>query len=208
MRRMKIAGAGVAGLMVAGLMGGCRVESTKNGDGKNVSISTPFGGVQVKTNDADVMATIGLPAYPGAQMVKKGHGNQDGSADVSVSFGGYQLGVQAASFKTTDAPAKVEAFYRDGLRRYGDVIACRNHAAVGAPIQTAEGLACDNHQGGHVSVTPDASRHSLELKAGSEKRQHVVSIDADGAGTTFELVALDLPGKTDFDGGGSDDMKP
>jgi hypothetical protein len=134
-------------------------------------------------------------------LVKNSDGNKDGSANVSMSFGGYHLGVQAASFQTNDAPDKVEAFYRDGLRRYGDVIACRNHVAVGAPAHTAEGLTCDDdHHHGHVSVDAAASRRELELKAGSEKRQHVVTIHADGAGTKFELVALDLPGDSDFDG--------
>jgi hypothetical protein len=203
MTRMRMTGA--AALMAAALLVGCHVETTKNGDGKNVNISTPFGGMQVKTNGADVMAGIGLPAYPGAQLVKNSNGDKDSSADVSMSFGGFQLGVKAASFKTSDAPDKVEAFYRNGLQRYGDVIACRNHAAVGVPAQTAEGLACnDSHRGGHVSVGADASRHTLELKAGSEKRRHVVSIDADGTGTKFELVALDLPGKSDFDGSSDD----
>ncbi|HEV2619744.1 MAG TPA: hypothetical protein VGU23_07380 [Acidobacteriaceae bacterium] len=199
---MKIAGmvgTGAVGLVAAAaLLAGCHVETAKNGDGKDVSITTPFGGVQVKTG-ADVMAAIGLPAYPGAVPVKNDDGNKDGSANVSVSFGGYHVGVQAASFQTGDAADKVEAFYRKGLARYGDVIACRNHVAVGAPAQTAEGLTCDDDHHGHVSVDAAASKRELELKAGSEQRQHVVTIHADGAGAKFELVALDLPGDRDGD---------
>ena len=202
MKRMRIAGVSAAGLVAAALLlAGCHVESTKDGAGEDVNISTPFGGMQVKTG-SNVMATIGLPAYPGAQMVKNSDGNKDDSANVSMSFGGYHLGVQAASFETTDAPNKVEAFYRDGLGRYGDVIACRNHTAVGAPVRTAEGLTCDDdHHHGHVSVDAEASKRELELKAGSEKRQHVVTIHADGAGAKFELVALELPGDADSDDG-------
>src|SRR5436305_1610294 len=39
---------------------GCRVENNKNGDHKDVKIATPFGGMQVKTNDANVAGELGL----------------------------------------------------------------------------------------------------------------------------------------------------
>jgi len=52
-------------------LAGCHVDEHKNGDSDNVKIETPFGGLQVKTNDAAVLADIGLPAYPGAQPEKK-----------------------------------------------------------------------------------------------------------------------------------------
>src|ERR1035437_6801775 len=61
--------------MATSLLAGCRVESDKHGDSDNVKISTPFGGVQVRTNDAVVLEGIGLPAYPGAQLVKKDKDN-------------------------------------------------------------------------------------------------------------------------------------
>ena len=48
---LRVAGVAAAGLAVA-LLAGCRVESDKHGDSDDVKISTPFGGMQVKTNDA------------------------------------------------------------------------------------------------------------------------------------------------------------
>ena len=36
-----------------------------------MKIATPFGGMTVKTNDAAVMDGLGLPVYPGAELVKK-----------------------------------------------------------------------------------------------------------------------------------------
>jgi hypothetical protein len=205
MRAARIAGLTAAGMALV-LLAGCRVESTKNGDGKNVNISTPFGGMQVNTNGADVMASLGLPSYPGAQMVKKsdGDGNKDDSADVNMSFGGFQLRVKAAKFRSDDSTDKVEAFYRDKLMRYGDVVGCRNHAAVGTPARTSEGLTCDDSHGGHISVDDKVNSHTLELRAGSQQHQHIVTIDADGDGTKFSIVALDLPGKMNFDGGNDD----
>ena len=59
-QRMQVAGVAAAGLAVA-LLAGCRVESDKHGDSDDVKIATPFGGMQVKTNDAVVVEGIGLP---------------------------------------------------------------------------------------------------------------------------------------------------
>ena len=188
-----LAAMGVAAMLVAG----CRVEENRNGDSKDVKIVTPFGGMNVKTNDKDVLASIGLPKYPGAEAVNRDD-DKDRSADVDMSFGDFQLRVKVASFHTDDSTDKVEAFYRDGLRRYGGAIACHDNKPVGSPATTAEGLTCDSKHGGHVNVDDNSSDHQLELKAGSEHHQHIVTIDPDGGGTKFSLVALDLPGNITF----------
>jgi hypothetical protein len=198
MTRFRIAGLSAAAISVA-LLAGCRVESKKNGDGKDVNIVTPFGGMHVNTNDTDVMSSIGLQAYPGAQVVTKDD-DKDSSADVNMSFGGFTLRVKAAKLRSNDAPDKVEAFYRNGLKQYGDVIACRNHVAIGTPVRTAEGLTCSSNQDGHVTVDGSHPTHALELKAGSQQHQHIVTIDPDSGGTRIDLVALELPGKIHFDG--------
>jgi hypothetical protein len=190
-QRMQVAGVAAAGLAVA-LLAGCRVESDKHGDSDDVKIATPFGGMQVKTNDAVVVEGIGLPTYPGAQLVKKD--KDDGSADVNMSFGSFQLRVKAVSYRTGDSPEKVETFYRAGLKRFGDVIACRDNRVVGSPARTQEGLTCDNNNGNHYSVDDKPEKGALELKAGSQQHQHIVEIDAEGGGTKIGLVALDLPG--------------
>jgi len=173
------------------LMSGCRIESDKHGDNDNVKIATPFGGMTVKTNDAAVVDGLGLPVYPGADLVKKDKNN--GAADVNMSFGSFQLRVKAASYRTTDSPDQVTAFYRKSLGRYGDVIQCQHDKPVGTPSRTAEWLTCDNEKGNHVYVNDDESG-KLELKAGSKQHQHIVAIDPEGNGTKFGLVALDLPG--------------
>src|ERR1700761_3515336 len=158
----------VAFAMVAGaiLMVGCRVESDDHGDGKNVKIATPFGGMSVKTDDATVLEGIGLPGYPGAVLVKKDKDkdkDSNGAADVNMSFGSFQLRVKAASYRTPDSPDQVTAFYRKALGRYGDVIQCQNDKVVGTPTSTAEGLTCDNEKHSHVYVNDDESG-KMELK--------------------------------------------
>ena len=131
--------AAVLGILLTGagllLMAGCHVDEQKNGDSDKVRIETPFGGLQVKTNDAAVLADIGLPAYPGAQPEKK-KDKDDGSADVDLNFGSFHLGVKAASYLTPDSPDKVEAFYRGTQSRRRNASARRDGSAVGKPVRT------------------------------------------------------------------------
>lgn len=171
------------------LVAGCHVETDKHGDGDNVKVSTPFGGVQVKTNSADVLESIDLAVYPGAQPEKKDKDN--GAADVNVNFGSFQMRVNAVSYRSDDSPEKVEKFYRGEMKRFGDVVACRDGRAVGQPISTPEGLTCDNEVKNHVNLSNH--KGELQLKAGSKQRQHIVQIDAYGGGTKIGLVALVLP---------------
>jgi len=191
---------GLATMMLAG----CHVRKDQHGDSDNVKISTPFGGLQVKTNDAATAEGLGLPLYPGAELLKKDKDNE--SADVEMSFGKFQMRVKTVSYRTTDPAAKVEAFYRNGLGRFGDVIACRDNRSVGAPVQTHEGLTCNSsdNQQSHYSVDDKPVKGELQLKAGSRQHQHIVALQADGGGTKIELVALDLPSKNSV---GNDDDK-
>jgi hypothetical protein len=180
---------------------GCRVDTDKHGDNENVKVATPFGGVQVKTNNDTGVAGIGLPVYPGAELVKKDKDN--GSADVNLSFGKFQLRIKAAKYKTSDSPDKVTAFYRDALKRYGTVIQCNHDQPVGSPTQTDEGLTCSDGDRKHVEVSADTSGKT-ELKTGSKQHQHIVAIDPDGSGTKFGLVMLDLPGNISIGDSDSD----
>jgi hypothetical protein len=177
---------------------GCRVETHNNGKNEDVKMATPFGNMQVKTDDKVVASGLGLPLYPGAIPVKKDDGGKDsGAADVNMSFGSFQMRIKALSFHSDDAPEKVLAFYRPVLSKYGDVIQCDNDRAVGTPTQTSQGLTCDNKKSNHISVS-DHNSGKHELKAGSEQHQHIVSVDRDGSGTKLGLVALDLPGHLSF----------
>ena len=185
-------------------IGGCRVEEHKDGDNKDVSVATPFGGVKVKTNDAAGVEGIGLPVYPGAELVKK-KDKDNGSADVNLSFGKFQLRVKAASYRTPDTPEQVNSFYRDALKRYGSVIQCNHDQPVGTPTHTEEGLTCSDNDKKHADAdTSSSSSGKIELKAGSKQHQHIVSIEPENSGTKFGLVALDLPMGFSGSGGDSD----
>lgn len=193
------------GMSLAAGLAGCRIHVDKdaNGQEKNVQVDTPFGGVHVNTDQISA-ADLGLPVYPGAEIVKdKDH---DKSADVNMGFGEWTLRVRAVNYATADSQDKVTAFYKKALGRYGDVITCQGNAPVGTPTSTAEGLTCasdGNH--GHVRIDDKdyGSNGGFELKAGSQRHQHIVGFeDRENGKTRFALVALDLPasasgGKTD-----------
>lgn len=183
----------MAVILSMALMAGCRVSGDKHGD-NGVKISTPFGGMQVKTDDTAVLQNIGLPQYPGSTLVK--NDRDKGAADVNMSFGRFHLKVNAASYHSDDAPDMVAAFYRKALEKYGDVIECKNNKPVGTLTRTHEGLTCDDNGHGHISVSDDKSGKT-QLKTGSKRYQHIVEINPDGSGTKFGLIALDLPGDMD-----------
>lgn len=169
---------------------GCRIDTHKNGDGKdNVDIGTPFGSMHVKTDDKAEGVQTGLTPYPGASLVKK-NDDDNGAADISMNFGDFKFGVHAVDLRTTDPEDKVVAFYRKDMARYGDVLTCRGKTAVGTPVRTSEGLTCGSDQ----SHSGDGEKASLELRAGSERHQHIVGVHSEGGNTRIGLVALDLPG--------------
>ena len=190
------AGYMLAGLAIATGIAGCRIHVDKdsNGKEKNVQVDTPFGGVHVNT-DQITAADLGLPVYPGAEVVRdKEH---DKSADVNMGFGEWTLRVRAVNYSTSDSQDKVVDFYKKALGRYGDVITCQGNAPVGTPTATSEGLTCADDGGhGHVQINDKDinGHHGLQLKAGSKRHQHILGFEdkADGK-TRFALVALDLP---------------
>lgn len=184
----------MAGLLVLPVLAGCSVETHDgaHGDGKDVAIKTPLGGMSVKTDAAAVQSRLGLPLYPGAVLKKQSKGD-DSSADVNMSFGSFHLRVLAMGFESDDAPEKVSAFYRKALTEYSDVIECRGKQPIGKPEKTGLGLTCDDDGEGHSSTKKKHNNDETELKAGSPSKQHIVSFKAAGGGTEFGLVSLELP---------------
>ncbi len=170
------------------LLAGCNVESHERGKNKDVSIGTPFGSMKVKTNDNVDNASIGIAQYPGSVPAKD---KDNDSADVNMSFGSFHLVVKAATFHTPDGRDKVVDFYRNELKRYGDVIECQGHEPVGKPDRTSQGLTCaDNSSGKHGRLDVGSD---LQLRAGSPQRQHIVGLEQKDGGTRIGLVALELP---------------
>ncbi|MFZ0340457.1 MAG: hypothetical protein WAL45_20700 [Terracidiphilus sp.] len=187
-------------LALAAGMAGCRIHVDKgaNGEDKDVQVDTPFGGIHVNT-DQTTAADLGLPAYPGAQIAADKE--DDKSADIHVGFGEWEMRVMVVNYSSPDSQDKVEAFYKKALGRFGDVITCQDNAPIGTPTVTSEGLSCKEDKHANVQVNDHgqsygyhSSKNGLELKAGSERHQHIVGFEDSSAGETrIALVAVDLP---------------
>jgi hypothetical protein len=204
MKKIPIADAAglLACLALAAGVTGCRIHVDKgaNGEDKNVQVDTPFGGIHVNT-DQTTAADLGLPVYPGAQII--GDKDDDKSADIHMGFGEWEMRILVVNYSSSDSQDKVEAFYKKALGRYGDVLTCQDNAPVGTPTATAEGLTCKEDKHATVQVNDSgqnfgyhSDKNGIELKAGSERHQHVVgfeSADAATGPTRFALVVLDLP---------------
>jgi hypothetical protein len=175
------------------LTSACSVHVNKDadGEGKDVKIDTPIGGIHV--NKGNVAQATGIAVYPGATLDadKKG----DKGADVRLGFGRWQLRVKVASYVTPDGKEKVISYYRKALGGSGEVLECQGDKPVGSPARTNGGLTCSDHvQTSNVHSGSD----SLLLKTGTKRRQRMVVLEheksepEDGP-TKFALISLDLP---------------
>jgi hypothetical protein len=153
------------------------VKKDSSGEDKKVDIETPIGGIHVD-KEADVHDT-GLAVYPGARIKPEQSSHQDKDANVDISFLGYGVKVVAIEYQSDDAPDKIVAYYKDQLRKYGNVLECHTtgHNVQMDQKDDSRDLACDSHGG-----------KTVELKVGSKENQHVVAIDPDGKGSSFALV--------------------
>jgi hypothetical protein len=177
------------------LVTGCSINVKKNndnGEDKKVDIETPFGGIHVQKS-ADVRDT-GLPVYPGAHSKQKSDSDDDDekSANVDISTSSFGVKVVAIEYQTSDAPGKVIAFYKDKLKQFGNVLEChtsgKNHT-YGHPSHKS------NSNSEELKCEGDDNGKTIELKAGTESNQHIVSIDPQDKGSDFALVYVRLRGK-------------
>ncbi|HEY3706525.1 MAG TPA: hypothetical protein VGL22_15795 [Terracidiphilus sp.] len=134
---------------------------------------------------------IGLPLYPGATPFKE-KDSDSSSADLGLVLNSFHFGLKAASFVTTDPPARVLDFYRKPLAKYGQVLECDHGKPVGSLTVTKSGLTCGERKNGKMTVSGSDSGH--ELRAGTPEQFRIVGIDNTEKGQTkFGLVALVLP---------------
>jgi hypothetical protein len=165
-------------LSAAILLVGCAVSSGQD-SGVNLALHA---------NSHTRAAEIGLPNYPGATLYKD-DGNDSG-ADLGLTAGDFHFALLAVNYVTTDPAARVLAFYRKPLSRYGEVLECDQGKPVGALTVTRSGLTCGQMQSG--SNTNSSTDH--EIRAGTPHQYRIVGIDDSHPGSTrFGLVYLDLP---------------
>jgi hypothetical protein len=189
MRRIKFPAfvLGFAGLAI--LLPACsvNVQKEKNGEDKKVDIQTPVGGIHV-SKDPDV-ADTGMQVYPGARQKQKDAGGDDKSANVNLSGFGFGLKVVALEFQSDDPPDKLVAFYKDQLKKYGDVLVCHTSGFdVSTDVDTSD-------HGSRALTCGSSSGDNTELKVGTKENQHIVAVKHDGKGSDFSLVYVRTHGK-------------
>lgn len=168
---------------------GCSIDVKKQKDGqdKQVDINTLVGGIHVnkQVNPQDV----GIAIYPGARVKQKEFNGENKSANVDISGFGYGLKVVALEYESDDSPAKVLDYYKDQLKKYGDVLVCHtSHLDVNADVKElnkgSDQLTCEGSAGVNV-----------ELKVGNKENQHIVAVEPEGKGSSFSLVYVRTHGK-------------
>lgn len=185
---MCIRGLAVAALGATMLLPACSVNVKKEKDGqeKQVDIRTPMGGIHVskQANPED----IGIAVYPGARLKQKDSDGEDKSANVNISGFGYGLKVVAQEYESDDSPSKVVDYYKDQLRKYGNVLVCHTthldlHTDVKGDDHESQ-LSCEGSEGADI-----------ELKVGTKENQHIVAVEPNGKGSSFSLVYVRTHGK-------------
>ncbi len=194
--RVQVVSAVALGLvsLAALLLPACSVNVKKeqNGEDKQVDITTPVGGIHV-SKDASA-GDVGLAVYPGARLKQK-DGDDDKGANVNISGFGYGVKVAALEYESDDSPAKIVAFYRDQLKKYGsNILECHTaHLDVNADLKHPDRTHSDHNS--HELTCEGASGSNIELKVGTKENQHIVAVEPEGKGSSFSLVYVRTHGK-------------
>jgi hypothetical protein len=165
------------------------VKKEANGEDKQVDIKTFGGGIHV-SNDADAN-DVGLAVYPGARLKPKNSSGDNKSANVNLSGFGYSLKVVALEYESDDAPAKILAFYRDQLKKYGNVLECHT---TSLDLDMKMGSHGDKNESNELTCEGDHGSN-VELKVGKKDDQHIVAVEQEGKGSSFSLVYVRTHGK-------------
>jgi hypothetical protein len=138
--------------------------------------------------DADAKK-IGVPLYPGARL--KTHDSDSDQANLSVLTEAFGMKLVVANYISDDDPAKIVAFYRNKLKKYGKVLECHSEKHGG------DVSVDDNKRADREMKCEQDSGPVTELKVGSDDNQHLVAVEAreGGRGSEFALVYVHTRGK-------------
>jgi hypothetical protein len=189
---------GFALLSVALALTACvNVKKSENGD--NVDVKTPFGSVSVRTDQVKPEDT-GLSVYPGSTLVVK-HGHDHDKANVSIASPWGQLKVIALNYHSDDAPAKVLDWYRKDLQqKYGKFLECKGGdvSLHGRNEDQGNQLTCGSERSNGKDFTySSGDRDTLELKTGTNNKQHIVAVKPEEGGSNIALVYVQKHGEKD-----------
>lgn len=162
---------------------GVKVSVNGSDDNKQVSVKTPFGGLEVHKNSGVTEASLRLPIYPGAKAAR-----DEDSAAVSLEMGGaHGLHIVVGKFDTPDPRDKVRAFYEDRL------------SAVDGPFTKEDRIDSDTSDydldGGRMGNfvgTDESGKTVFKIKHPGDER--VVALENHEGGTRIEMVRISKKG--------------
>jgi hypothetical protein len=180
------------------LLSGCNMKVKEEGkDGnKNVSISSSLGDLKVRTDEVNPSDT-GLSVYPGSRLKPNEDKNHDNKANVDINTPWFGVKVVALTYESDADPEKVWGYYRDEMtKKWGKPLECR----PGSPDwnkkkEGKDDLVC--REGSKHGVNIDADTSEMQLKIGSEDKQHVVAVKKVGGKTQYSLVYVTVRGEKD-----------
>ncbi len=167
------------------------VKKDERGSDKRVDIQTPLGGIHV-SKDADARDT-GLAIYPGARKKQEAGDGEEKSANVNISSGLFGLRVVAIEYESDDPPEKLIAYYKDQLKKYGNVLEC--HTSRHGGDLDVNPVKHDSQGSKELKCDADHSGKNIELKVGTEDNQRIVAIEPQGKGSDFALVRVQTRGR-------------
>ena len=178
-------------LVAMSLLNASAQQTEDSNQGKHLDIRSSAGDLHVG-NDADAR-DVGLPVYPGARIKHDDHDKN--SANFAIFTAAFGMKLVVVNYESGDAPAKVIAYYRDSLKKFGKVLECRT-TEHGGDIHVNAGK--NNSNGSkEVQCESDNTGNIIELKVGTQDHQRLVSIEPaeKGNGSTFALVFVHTRGK-------------
>lgn len=177
--------------LIVGNLGAPALAQQSDKIDKPFDVRSSIGDLHVG-KDADARQA-GLPLYPGARPKQEKDNDPVNLGILTESFG---LKLVVAKYESDDAPAKIIAFYRSKLKRYGKVLECHSQEK-GAHTDTDSDDKKDQSQSRELKCDGDNTGPVTELKAGTEDDQHVVAIEPpqDGKPTSFAVVYVHSRGK-------------
>jgi hypothetical protein len=164
------------------LLTACGMDVDRDADGRQakVDIRTPFGNVNVRTA-VDASAT-GLPIYPGSRPAETRR-NEPESANVTVGNSYFGVNVVAAKFEHDDAPGSIVDYYKQAMRKYGDVLECHGNIDF-------------KGRNSHPVCRERRGSQEIQLASGTEDRHRIVVVKPRGQGSEFSTVYIETRGTT------------
>jgi hypothetical protein len=185
----------MAATLGVGLLAGCNIHTSGKESGeKNVSIHSPLGALNVRTDEVNPKDT-GLSVYPGARLKPESDEHNQGKANVNIDTPWFGVRVVALTYLTDDSQEKVWDYYKKEMSKYGRVLECKPGSPdLTASVKDKDALSCNDK--GEKKHGMNIKAEDVELMVGTENRQRLVGFKPSKNGTEFSLVYVVTHGES------------